>query len=263
MIVFPMAGLGRRFSERGYDVPKFMLPLWDGIVFDYAVSSFSPDFGNRPFLFVYRECGGVRAFIQSRAQALGIGDVLYAELNRQTAGQAETVARGLDIVGVDEDEALTIFNIDTFRAPGLRPEGVRRDLAGWLEVFRGSGENWSFVRPGSEPGLVAETAEKVPISDLCCTGLYHFAATRLFREALASERQHQSAHELFVAPIFNHLIGRGDRIGYGIVDRTDIFFCGIPSEYEALREEPVPSRLAAGSGHEQAGRRGRSGMTCA
>ena len=34
MIVFPMAGLSRRFSEAGYDQPKYMLPLEGGPCFD-------------------------------------------------------------------------------------------------------------------------------------------------------------------------------------------------------------------------------------
>ena len=241
MIIFPMAGLSRRFSERGYTIPKFQLPLWGGHVFDYAVASFAPTFEITPFLFIYRETGGVRAFIEKRTAVLGIKDVRFAELKAATAGQAETVQLGLDVAEVHDSTPLTIFNIDTFRRPERSPFPLEPDLSGWLEVFRGEGENWSFVRPDSDgSGLAAETAEKVAISDLCSDGLYHFATAALFREALAAERAAPSAPELYIAPIYNHLISCGHPVGYGEIAKQDLVFCGLPDEYEALHDAPAP-----------------------
>ena len=238
-----MAGLSQRFSDKGYRGQKFMLPLWDGAVFDYAAASFSSQFSEAAFLFIYRETGDVRDFLESRTKVLGIREANFVELMHATAGQAETVELGLELAGTALEEPLTIFNIDTFRMPTANPKGVLSGVSGWLEVFRGSGDNWSFVRPNKENGLAVETAEKVAISDLCCTGLYQFASTRLFREALALERARPSSRELYIAPIYNHLIGRGERIGYGVVERNDIAFCGVPAEYEELMELPPPYSL--------------------
>lgn len=244
MIVFPMAGLSRRFTDQGYQTQKFMLPLWSGTVFDYAVSSFDTEFEETPFLFIYRETGEVLPFIKERVAALGIRQARYVRLDQPTAGQAETVEFGLDSAVVPVDEALTIFNIDSFRMPGIQAQGLASDLAGWLEVFRGSGENWSFVQASDECGLAAKTAEKIAISDLCCTGLYNFSSAALFREALAYERESPGAKELYIAPIYNHLIAQGERIGYSIVDVNDVVFCGVPEEYEALQDTPSPYDLA-------------------
>jgi hypothetical protein len=243
MIVFPMAGLSQRFSDKGYRVQKFMLPLWDGVVFDYAVASFMSQFSEAPFLFIYRETGGVKDFLGSRTRALGIREALFVELAHATAGQAETVDLGLERARLGPEEPLTIFNIDTFRMPTANPIGVLSDVSGWLEVFRGSGDNWSFVRSNEDNGLAVETAEKVAISDLCCTGLYQFASTEIFRDALVLERASPSAKELYIAPIYNHLIARGERIGFGVVDRNDVAFCGVPEEYEDLLESPAPYGL--------------------
>jgi hypothetical protein len=149
------------------------------------------------------------------------------------------VALGLRQEGRGGDPALTIFNIDTFR-PGFSFPGGRLDgLDGWLEVFRGEGANWSYVRPaaGDEP-LALETAEKRPISDLCCTGLYHFARASDFACALEQERAAPQAGELYVAPIYNHLIARGQRIGYRLIGRDEVIFCGTPQEYQDLIGHP-------------------------
>jgi hypothetical protein len=238
-----MAGLSKRFLIRGYGLQKFQLPLWEGTVFDYAVSSFSAVFTYCPFLFIYRETGGIREFLESRVKYLGIQDPLFVSLEQTTAGQAETVELGLAQVNVSENEELTIFNIDTFRMPWAQAKGRDLDVYGWLDVFRGSGDNWSFVCPSRDERLVARTSEKVPISDLCCTGLYHFTSVSGFSTALAAERESPSSEELYIAPIYNHLIARGLRIGFGVISSDDVVFCGVPAEYEALLKTPPPYSL--------------------
>jgi hypothetical protein len=236
MIVIPMAGLSSRFIAAGYTQPKFMLPLWGGSVFDQAVSSFDFYFDTVPFLFIARRSEGTESFVRRSCSNLGIRDAQVQMLDTPTAGQAETVELGLREEGIADDVPLTIFNIDTFR-PGFRfPErNALEPSGGYLEVFKGKGSNWSYVRTlESDPLRVVETAEKRPISDLCCTGLYHFAAAGDFFSALASEREKPSAPELYVAPLYNHLIRSGITVHYNLVSVSDIMFCGVPAEYEAL-----------------------------
>ena len=235
MIVFPMVGMSRRFSEAGYDRPKYMLPLAGATCFDWSVMGFRDSFTD--MTFVMRGDFDTPDFVRQRLAALGIVDARLVVLDAMTAGQAETVERGLAGVDAIGDEGLAIFNIDTFR-PGftLPPREARGD--GYLEVFVGAGDNWSFVADdGTGSNRVARTTEKQPISDLCCTGLYHFARLDDFRSAVAAERADPSSAELYVAPAYNHLIAAGRDIRYSVVERDDVVFCGVPSEYEALGPE--------------------------
>ncbi|MDP2215602.1 NTP transferase domain-containing protein [Phenylobacterium sp.] len=235
MIVIPMAGRSQRFYDAGYAVPKFMLDLNGKSVFAHAVESFRGLFDQTAFLFVLPPGEEAAAFVRAECQALGLKDVALVTLDRPTAGQAETVELGLASVAAPDTSPLTIFNIDTFR-PGFTLPGGLASADGWLEVFRGTGANWSYVRPGPGPEpLVVETAEKRPISDLCCTGLYHFARADRFRQALAAERAAPQAAELYVAPIYNHLIGSGAQISYRLIERQEVIFCGTPAEYEDLQ----------------------------
>lgn len=240
MIVIPMAGLSARFAAAGYDRPKYMLPLGPRTLFDHAVISFAAYFADRPFLFVLRDVDGSHAFVAERIAALGIATATLVALDDPTAGQAETVALGLTKASVDPAAAITIFNIDTFRPDFRFPPAAAADLAGYLEVFDGEGDNWSFVRPDPhDPARVAETAEKRAISRLCCTGLYHFAAAGDFLDAFAAARDDPALRgprdEIYVAPLYNWLIARGARIGYDVVPRDAVVFCGVPAEYKALR----------------------------
>ncbi len=233
-----MAGMSRRFTEAGYALPKYMLPLRQTTVFAHAVGSFSGLFADTPFLFIARHVAGTEAFLRDECGRLGIADARIVMLEQPTAGQADTVELGLREAGIDEGQPLTIFNIDTFRSRFAFPDADWfRASDGYLEVFRGSGANWSYVGPADDAGepLVARTTEKRPISDLCCDGLYHFARAGDFLSALDRERAGPSLPELYVAPLYNHLIADGRHIHYDVVAEEMITFCGVPAEYEAVR----------------------------
>lgn len=240
MIIIPMAGLSSRFSAAGYTMPKYMLPLRGKSVFAHAVESFSAYFDALPFIFIARAVADTEAFIYAQTARLGIRDARVIILDHETAGQAETVVQGIHGARLDQGAPLTIFNIDTFR-PDFRfpslPWFTRSD--GYLEVFVGQGANWSYVSPMTDTSapLVGRTAEKQPISDLCCDGLYHFAQSGDFLWALEQERKAPSMAELYVAPLYNHLIQAGRQIHYSVIAQEQVIFCGMPAEYEALLKE--------------------------
>ena len=54
-----MAGLSRRFTEAGFDRPKYMLRAHGRSVFAHAVGSFAAHFGTLPFLFILRDVQGM------------------------------------------------------------------------------------------------------------------------------------------------------------------------------------------------------------
>ena len=239
VIIFPMAGKSQRFRDAGYSEPKYELPLAGQSVFRHAVAGFSHYFQSARFLFVHLE--GAGAFVRSECIELGIKEFDLVEISLNTRGQAETVQLGLEAAGVAEREAIAIFNIDTFR-PRFRlpPPTFLSSIDGYLEIFRGGGPNWSYVLPNPEqPGRALATYEKVEISDLCCTGLYYFKKAGDFKKCLSTVLNIESeapTGEIYVAPLYNQLIKSGGRIGYKEIAKDDVIFCGIPAEYEALRQ---------------------------
>jgi hypothetical protein len=244
VIVIPMAGLSRRFAEAGYALPKYMLEARGRTLFAHAVGGFAAYFDRLPFLFVARDVAGTPDFVARECASLGVREARTVVLDAPTAGQSETVALGLQRAGVAPGEPVTVFNIDTFR-PGFRfPDGFDPGAVdGYLEVFRGSGANWSYVRPAAAGSdRVAETTEKVPISDLCCTGLYHFREAGAFLDAharfAAGEAAAMGLRELYVAPLYNLLIRDGRDIRFHEIGAEEVIFCGVPAEYDAFRALP-------------------------
>ncbi len=224
-----MAGLSSRFARAGYRQPKYMLPLAGRPMLDWSILSFAADLERASVLFIYRDVDDTAEFVRTRAEACGVARPVFVQLDEPTAGQAQTVALGLERAAVDGATPLTIFNIDTLR-PGLRE--VRLDgPAGLLEVIQAQGDHWSFVLPDPvRPGVALRVTEKERVSDLCCTGLYAFRMAAEFRKAFARSRP--TAGELFVAPLFNDAIADGAEVRYVIAPSDKVFFAGTPAEYE-------------------------------
>jgi dTDP-glucose pyrophosphorylase len=237
VIVIPMAGQSQRFKDSGYAIPKYMLYAHGYSLFRHSLLSFERYFQDESFLFVMREGTNSDSFVEAECRAMGIKNFRNVVLQRPTSGQAETVALGLLEASVPDKTSLVIFNIDTIRQGFSMPDSTElSELDGFLEVFSGVGDNWSFVRPaGPDTTRVVETAEKRAISDLCCTGLYYFARVSDYLEALETPQTPRSVAELkerYVAPLFNALIAKGANVHYRLINRSDVIFCGTPAEYK-------------------------------
>jgi dTDP-glucose pyrophosphorylase len=231
IIVIPMAGHGRRFRERGYSYPKFMIEAKGTPLFDWALVSLRSFFADSRFIFVAREGFD---FIRSRSACLGIRDFSVVQLESETDGQGTTVLLGLK----DERQArpLLVFNIDTYVDP-RRVDEARLPTAdaGWLQLFEKPGNHWSFARL-NPAGKVVEVAEKKRISELACTGLYGFGSARLFQEAYRSGAASVKADrgEVYVAPLYNQLLLRGLSVGAQVVQSHDVEPLGTPEEVSAF-----------------------------
>jgi len=236
MIVIPMAGQSRRFADAGYLKPKYMLPAHGLTMFDHAVLSFKQYFSSQKFIFVFRNVFDTALFVQQRLRALGLPNhrCLLLPLDAPTEGQAHTVFMGLNALSEEEKNSpLTIFNIDTIRPHFTYPD-CAATLDGYLEVFEGEGDHWSFIE--AEGDRVVRVTEKIRISHLCSTGLYHFKTAALFEKAY----RHHAARPLseceggerYVAPLYNALVAEGFAIGYHTIARESVVFSGTPDEYK-------------------------------
>lgn len=234
MFVITMAGMSRRFSIAGYDKPKYALPLWGQTLFDWSVASFKRYFNCEKFVFSVLADGFSKDFVNTRAKACGICDFEIVEMRRLTRGQAESAM--LAVAQVPGDMPLFIFNIDTLRYNFEIPP-IAAKCDGYLEVFHGEGEHWSFAEVNAR-GQVLRTSEKQRISDLCSDGLYFFASKNDFCDLVRrSLTQPDLNHgEYYVAPLYNHMIAADRDIRFTLVPADQIDFCGMPEEYSYLLE---------------------------
>lgn len=231
MIVIPMVGLSSRFFKAGYTKPKYQLDLHGETVFDHVIRSFEKYFETDKFVFACRSDYGAEVFVREALQRHGVKNFCIKVIDYDTRGQAETVY--LAVKEEPEDE-LYIFNIDTFRPGFTKPEWAK-DCDGYLEVFEGEGDHWSFVLPGKS-NTVLKTTEKERVSNLCSDGLYYFRSKARFEGCFleALEAGDAVKGEYYVAPLYNKCIKENRDVRYEVVSFNSVLFCGTPGEYELL-----------------------------
>jgi hypothetical protein len=240
LICIPMAGRSSRFTAAGFTVPKYRLELSGRPVFDYAVRSFAAYFDKAEFIFCVLNVEEAKAFVDKRCALLGIQKYQIILLDTVTRGQAETVYIGLEKSRTSNVGPLVIFNIDSFRS-GFQLYERAREASGYLEVFEGEGDGWSFVKEdASRPGYAAAVREKHRISRWCSNGLYVFRDIETYRSAYLSDliSPSQSIGELYIAPIYNHLITTGNVL-IRFLGSKETIFCGTPEEYNLLKQTDI------------------------
>ena len=210
MFIIPMAGLSSRFFKAGYTKPKYQLDLNGETVFSWSVRSFERYFKTDKFVFIYRDVYDTK--------------------------QADTVYQGIN--KLDHDEEIYVFNIDSRIIDFVKPEWVN-DCDGYLEVFKGEGEHWSFALAEENSKKVIRTTEKERISDLCSDGLYYFKRKSVFERLFLSAKENRKTakNEYYIAPLYNDLIEVGSIVFYDLIENERILFCGTPDEYQQLLKE--------------------------
>jgi dTDP-glucose pyrophosphorylase len=113
-----------------------------------------------------------------------------------------------------EAGGLLIASCDTLVQPGIGAaiDQLPAGDAGLIQVTEAPGEEWSFVRLGTDD-LVAEVAEKRRISSLASTGLYYFSDARDFvevgRTVLASPPVRNG--EYYIMDVYAQYLKQGAR----------------------------------------------------
>ena len=239
IILFPMAGLSSRFLNSGISIPKYMLYLGNKSIFELSVCGFTNFFNKALFVFIIRDIFETKKFIELECKKIGLSNYIITILPQKTKGQAETVYKGLNQINKNmHEQSLTIFNIDSFHTNFSYPINIY-EIDGYLEVFKGFGENWSYAKTENETStIVIEVAEKKQISDNCSTGLYYFRSCNLFLRGYETmyinPNNIDPVKEYYVAPIYNNLIEKNKLITINVINKSEIKFCGVPSEFYYL-----------------------------
>lgn len=232
MILITMAGKSSRFYQAGYRIPKYALEYRGQSIFEWSTKTFESKFSSEKFVFVIRNDDFSFSFVKDKINKLEIKNYDIVVIDKDTRGQAESAYIALK--QYHDDFPVTIFNIDTIRYNYSEPN-FYNECDGYLEVFEGDGEQWSFIEPLSNFN-VGRTAEKDRISKYCSNGLYYFKSQLMFQSIFESmqEKNEMSKGEFYIAPMYNYLIQNGLTIKYFYVSIADMAFCGTPAEYEEL-----------------------------
>jgi NDP-sugar pyrophosphorylase family protein len=230
-VVIPMAGAGSRFAKVGYDKPKPFIDVAGKTMIERVMDNLHIP-GARYVLLAQHAHMEKEAAMVRRLQR--DYPATFLPVDGLTEGAACTVLQGNREFA--SDVPLLIANCDQiidFELAAFVNDARARDLDGSILIFRDAERSpkWSFARL-DERGLVAETREKVAISDLATVGIYLFrrGSDFVYWAVDMISRNERVNNEFYVCPIYNYGIRRGARIGTYEIPATAMHGIGTPED---------------------------------
>lgn len=239
-VIITMAGQGSRFSKQGYQQPKHEIMAGNCSLFAWAIGSLK-EFFDETFLFVVRNGHYSPEYLIEEISKLGILSYDIYELKDRTDGQASTV---MELASeMDAAEEVLIYNIDTtIQSKYLLKEEVCQG-DGSIPLFKAEGTHWSFAKLDEAGNKIVEVAEKRPISDWGSVGLYYFDKWQDFQTAYESESEaiKKEYGEVYIAPLYNHLLRQGKTIRPVFLPEDSYASLGTPEELTEFIENKMSS----------------------
>lgn len=233
-LVIPMAGLGTRFSERGYGVPKPLLSVHGLSMYRLVLGNLLTEQIGR-IAIVAQQSWNLGPSISALSNALDL-EVELIEIDYLTGGPADTVE--LAQVWLRPDQPVVTANSDQYVHADIRPfYGLLESgsVSGALLLMEDDHPKWSYARL-NEAGEILEVREKEVISPFATVGIYGFSSARVMLEAFAAMRASDDRvnGEFYVGPAYNYLKSQREPIAstnLGPVS-TVMYGLGTPEDYE-------------------------------
>lgn len=246
-LVIPMAGLGTRFTEAGYDTPKPLLPIHGVPMFQVVLGNLLTEQVDR-VLIVARAEFDIGLLVSEMEISTGVPMHLI-EIDYTTGGPADSVELalpymdvGLPVVTANSDQYV---DVDIHR---FYDELLFGEIGGNILTMQDDDPKWSYARL-DENGDVIEVREKQVISTFATVGIYGFATAARLKQAFDDMRKADARvnGEFYVAPAYNELTSRGVRItahDLGPV-ATVMYGLGTPKDYELFVGTDVAQRASS------------------
>lgn len=240
-LIMPMGGGGTRFGNRGYELPKPLIPIYRKPFFYWATRSIEKKVTLASLTFVVLREHIERFQIDKRilelfpkAQIVIIPEVL--------PGAVLTCRAGIE--KIEEDEPILFNDCDHLFLCSEFYEFCKREsfdeTDGALLTFHSDENKFSYVAY-DENGYVNRTVEKEVISNDAICGAYYFKNKKIFNDAVQEYLTKCSYQEFFVSGVYNVMAEKNQKI---IAFHTDehVSF-GTPEEYELAKESKVYEQL--------------------
>ena len=174
-LIMPMAGDGNRFKEKGYDIPKPLVPVKGIPMFQYAEQQIGIDFDER--IFIVRKDHNITDKIKDL-----YSNATVIELDQLTEGTACTLYKAKELFA--EGDSVFVSNCDQSVAWDSNKVRTIIDngIDGLIATFTCPDKNpkWSYAKTVADK--VVEVAEKKAISDRATVGYYYWRdAKQMFR----------------------------------------------------------------------------------
>jgi len=226
-VVIPMAGLGSRFAQEGYLLPKPLIDVQGVPMIQRVVENLNID---AQYIFIVRQEHMEKYDVKPLLERIAPGCIIVPT-DGLTEGAACSVL--LAAHAIDNDTNLLIANSDQFLewdSSSFLYESMNVD--GSISTFEQLDPNdkkWSYAAVGPN-GLVERVAEKEVISTHANTGIYFWSKGADFVKYANQmiSKNIRINNEFYIAPVYNEAIADGKRIK--IQNCKKMWGLGVPAD---------------------------------
>ena len=230
-IVIPMAGLGSRFAQEGYDKPKPFIDV-SGIPMIMRVLDNLKIENAKYYLIARKDHLDKEPKLVSEIE--NKYNAVFIPIDKLTEGTVCTVLYARRFIY--NNEPLLIANSDQLVDININDfinDCISRNLDGSILSFVDDEMNpkWSFAKL-DQNGLVSEVREKVAISKFATVGIYYFSSGRSFVEGAIDMiiNNDRVNNEFYTCPVYNYLIYEKLRIGVFNILPNQMHGIGTPDD---------------------------------
>ena len=207
-ILIPMAGLGSRFSDRGYSLPKPLIPISDTeTIIDVSLGCFyNKDFN---YIFIVRKEHCEEYNIDEKLKEI-VPKCDIIEIDYLTDGQAHSALLGEQYF--NNDTPLFIANSDNYFHWDFNKfvtNMIESDVDGSVVTIEDYTKNtsWSYAKINTD-GFITETAEKKVISNHALVGCFYWKYGSDFSKYTRQmiDKNIRTNNEFYIAPVYNEAI---------------------------------------------------------
>lgn len=205
-VLIPMAGLGSRFAEKGYSLPKPLIKIFGKPMIQHVVDSLDLD-GN--YIFVVQKEHRVKYHLDDVLDEIAPGCSLV-EVDGLTEGAAVTALAAKDLI--NNESTLLIANSDQVIVWDSSVIKSRIGSQHVIAVFEAEDPKWSYCEV--EKGIVKRVAEKEVISNIANVGIYAWKTGADFvkyAEQMIAKNIRVN-NEFYIAPVYNEAIADGQLV---------------------------------------------------
>lgn len=223
-----MAGLGSRFLQQGYELPKPLIDVNNKPMIQLVVENLNID---AHYIFLVQKDHYNQYNLEHVLTQIAPGcDIV--QIDGITEGAACTTLFAKDLI--NNNQPLILANSDQFiewDSADCISKFINENVDGGIVTFNSTHPKWSFAKV-DVTGLVTEVAEKNPISDIATVGVYYWKHGDdyiKYAEQMINKNIRVN-NEFYVCPVFNEAIADNKTIIINNIDK--MWSLGTPEDLE-------------------------------
>lgn len=212
-IVIPIGGVGQRFKDQGYLMPKPLISVLGKPMIYRVIDSLDID-KNDTIHIVYNNQLKQFNFEELLKHYFPAKNILFYCLEYNTKGAAETVLACLNCLSNDQlKDSFLLLDCDTFYEHNIIKEFKESNFKNLIHYFKTTDPNpiFSYIKT-DENNKVIEIKEKVKISDNANSGAYGFENGNQLKKYC--DKILNLKGELYISRVYEELIDEGIEV-YG------------------------------------------------